>query len=318
MSKLSYGSGFPPILVRKLYKTGQTRGAQRDEIYQNRVSRNSTVLIPYTVWKNGVEPPENTFENGYIVILRPKQYFGDNYPKKSADLNKDIELGANALIFYRTRNEWDKYNPESLNWKYAKSRTNPLGGEYIARVPDTTSNDRNRIFEGFTDRNHGGVGAGIRVFEYASSHILELTRYQLSYLAWNTVGIYDLSKKSGENDPERCKKHVKEYCIDNGLIDIKLLERNQLMRGGVTICPLCLKQISAKDLSSRMKQAEGRGVPDLTITRANLFHVKELRAGSFTHEPYNLGWGHHYCNTVAADMGIEKTIEWMEKVISRY
>jgi hypothetical protein len=39
----------PQLLERKTYKTGQTRGAD-DEIYQNRVSRTSTALIPFSVW----------------------------------------------------------------------------------------------------------------------------------------------------------------------------------------------------------------------------------------------------------------------------
>lgn len=38
----------PQLLDRKIYKTGQTRGADDDVIYQNRVARNSTVLIPYS------------------------------------------------------------------------------------------------------------------------------------------------------------------------------------------------------------------------------------------------------------------------------
>lgn len=38
---------FKPVNT-KLYKTGQTRGADDDVIYQNRVKRNSTVLIPYS------------------------------------------------------------------------------------------------------------------------------------------------------------------------------------------------------------------------------------------------------------------------------
>ena len=37
----------PQLLDRKIYKTGQTRGADDDELYQNRVLRSSTVLIPY-------------------------------------------------------------------------------------------------------------------------------------------------------------------------------------------------------------------------------------------------------------------------------
>ena len=35
----------PQLLGRKIYKTGQTRGADDDVIFQNRVGRNSTVLI---------------------------------------------------------------------------------------------------------------------------------------------------------------------------------------------------------------------------------------------------------------------------------
>ena len=41
----------PKLIKDKIYKTGQTRGADDDVIYQNRVGRNSTVLIPYSMWE---------------------------------------------------------------------------------------------------------------------------------------------------------------------------------------------------------------------------------------------------------------------------
>ena len=47
MSKKVKTPRIPALLDRKIYKTGQTRGADDDVIYQNRVGRNSTVLIPY-------------------------------------------------------------------------------------------------------------------------------------------------------------------------------------------------------------------------------------------------------------------------------
>ena len=50
MPRLSVRTGFPSEIGEKIYKTGQTRGAEDDEIYQNRVSRNSTVLIPLSIW----------------------------------------------------------------------------------------------------------------------------------------------------------------------------------------------------------------------------------------------------------------------------
>jgi hypothetical protein len=73
--------------------------------------------------------------------------------------------------------------------------------------------------------------------------------------------------------------------------------------------------ITALDLSSRLRQAEGRFVPDLTVTAANMFHLKELRFGQFKHKEYNLGWGHHHCNTVVGDNGIPKTLKWMQEVL---
>ena len=62
----------PQLLGRKIYKTGQTRGADDDVIYQNRVARNSTVLIPYSCWdlcKPKDEGPH--YEKGFIVLLSP-------------------------------------------------------------------------------------------------------------------------------------------------------------------------------------------------------------------------------------------------------
>ena len=97
----------------------------------------------------------------------------------------------------------------------------------------------------------------------------------------------------------------------------KLVEARILDKDGYTICPLCLKHISAKGFCARIQQAEGRNVPDLTVTEVSLFHIRELRTGEFNHKPYNLGWGHHHCNVVVKDAGIDATLEWMREVIAR-
>ena len=67
----------PKLVQTKIYKTGQTRGADDDVIYQNRVGRNSTVLIPYHEFeKCKVAPTLNgVYENGYIVLISPEDYF---------------------------------------------------------------------------------------------------------------------------------------------------------------------------------------------------------------------------------------------------
>jgi hypothetical protein len=66
-----------------------------------------------------------------------------------------------------------------------------------------------------------------------------------------------------------------------------------------------------------MAQALGREVPDITVTEVNLFHISELRPGEYNHKPYNVGWGHHHCNVVIRDIGIQKTLEWMQQVLER-
>lgn len=129
----------PQLLDRKIYKTGQTRGADDDEIYQNRVLRPSTVLIPYKCWELCAKPKDgsNGYENGFIVLIPPADYFGR--ANITAELTgKGLSLGQNALVFYETREQWQANNPAGLKWKPAKRRTSPLDGNYVARIPATT------------------------------------------------------------------------------------------------------------------------------------------------------------------------------------
>jgi hypothetical protein len=70
MSKKAKVPKLPQLLDRKIYKTGQTRGADDDVIYQNRVARSSTVLIPYSSWSTSFKfPPGESFEKGFIVLM---------------------------------------------------------------------------------------------------------------------------------------------------------------------------------------------------------------------------------------------------------
>lgn len=65
---------YPKLLERKIYKTGQTRGADDDQIFQNRVGRNSTVLIPFSVWESNEFVRSLEYENGYIVLIEPTTF----------------------------------------------------------------------------------------------------------------------------------------------------------------------------------------------------------------------------------------------------
>ena len=311
----TYKTGLPTEIGTKLYKTGQTRGADDDQIYQNRVLRSSTVLIPFEQWRDGALFSVN-FENGYIVLASPEQYYLDDPPNARPDLPAGLEIGQNLLLFYETRTQLNKYSPDRLDLLPATSRTAPLGGQYVARVANTTSQGQNAIREGFTSGTL--KGAGIRVYEYASAAELEATRLQLAFLAWRTPGIMELAAAVGTEDPLLCKELVDKACHEKGLAETARLQEARVLNADeVTICPLCLKPITAIELASREKQAEGRAVHDLTITAANLFHIKELRVGQYNHQRYNLGWGHYHCNTVARDWGVGPTIQWMREVVAR-
>lgn len=312
----TYKTGLPSEIGTKLYKTGQTRGADDDQIYQNRVLRSSTVLIPFEQWRDGVLFSSVGFENGYIVLASPEQYYLDNPPHARPDLPEGLELGKNLLLFYETRVHLKNYSPDTLNLSPATSRMAPLGGQYVARVSNTTSKEQNAIRAGFTTGTL--KGAGIRVYEYASAEELEATRLQLAFLAWRAPGIIELASAAGTEDPLLCKELIDKACHEKGLADFARLREARILNADeTTICPLCLKPIMATELASREKQAEGREVHDLTITAANLFHIQELRVGQFNHRRYNLGWGHHHCNTVARDWGLQPTVQWMREVIHR-
>jgi len=309
----------PELLNRKIYKTGQTRGADDDVIFQNRVKRNSTVLIPYQ-YSNPIVYPEgkDSFENSFIVLINPKTYFND--PDINSSLKKrNLALGTNCLVFYETRQDWDKFNPDELGWKPAQNRKAPMEGFYVARVPATTAiTSGEKIIHGFTTTKN--KGAGIRLYEYASSETIKKVRIQLEAVYWLTYNSIEVAvqNKMTINDAKFRSNEALKECERYGLLDYALLREARIIdRDNQAICPLCREKLSAIGFFSRMRQAEGREVPDLTITEINIFHINELRYGVYNHKPYNSGWGHHHCNVVTRDAGINETLEWMKQVVER-
>ncbi|MCK9538224.1 BstXI family restriction endonuclease [Dokdonella sp.] len=310
----------PQLLDRKIYKAGQTRGADDDVIYQNRVSRNSTVLIPYHLWDEVSLPPqgENNFLNGFICLIRPADYFGSETIENDL-ANKGLTLGENALVFYQTRSDWDENNPENMGWIPANNRTNPLGGQYVARIAATTAaNNGEKISRGFNTT--GMKGAGIRLFEYASPSAIDKCRVQLEAIFWlchNSIAAVSDFEMS-QSDATTRKNHCLNLAEAQGLLDYdELVAARLINEDRATVCPLCLEPLSGYGFFSRLAQALGREVHDLTVTEINLFHIKELRYGQYNHRPYNLGWGHHHCNVVVKDSGIDETLMWMSTVLNK-
>lgn len=305
---------FKPVFT-KISKTAQTRGADDDVIFQNRVNRNNTVLIPYNEYEFCKISPskDGKYENGFIVLIKPEDYFNQEIQKKLH--SQGLKLGINLLVFYETRQQWNKF-PLLKKWKAASSRTAPLLGEYVARIPATTAKGQPKIIEGFSSTNL--KGAGIRVYEYADTKTIDLCKLQLEYLFWSCYDIEIFLDKCGDEKDnlisrknEIIKNAQKEKVADND----RLKKERIINDKGHTICPLCLKEISALEFASKLIQAEGREVPDLTVTNISLFHIHELRTGQFNHRLYNLGWGHHHCNVTIADKGVEGTLNWMKEIL---
>jgi hypothetical protein len=306
-------------LDKKIYKTGQTRGADDDEIFQNRVGRTSTVLIPYNcldkcLWDYQSEAIN--YENGFIVLIPPKTYFNlENVDNKLGE--RGIYLGRNALVFYETRADWDNYHPDKMGWNPAANRKDPLQGQYVARIPATTSVENGgKILKGFNTTSL--KGAGIRVYEYADKKTISDCRFQLEAIFWMCSDAIEVAALNGMSmeDASIRREWVLNQCCQNSLLDVSRLQSARILnQSSKSICPLCLKELEGKEFFSKMSQAEGREVSDLTVTQANLFHIKELRHGELNHQPYNLGWGHHHCNIVVKDSGIFETLRWMNTVV---
>ncbi|MFZ2448689.1 MAG: BstXI family restriction endonuclease [Syntrophobacteraceae bacterium] len=310
----------PQLLKRKIYKTGQTRGADDDDIYQNRVGRNSIVLIPYQFWNTATLLPEGEtqFENGFIVLIKPEIYFGSK-DITSVLAAQSLTLGKNCLVFYEARHDWEAYNPDTLGWREARQRLNPLGGQYVARIPATTAaNGGAKIVRGYTTTSL--KGAGIRLYEYANTATIQKCRLQLEVIYWLCADSVLVASRNGmtKSDAEFRKMAILKECKQLGLLDYsKLCTTRMINKDYQTVCPLCLERLSGVGFVTRMAQAEGREVTDITVTEINLFHINELRYGAYNHMPYNLSWGHHHCNTVTKDSGITKTLEWMKSILER-
>jgi bstXI restriction endonuclease superfamily protein len=318
----------PDLLHRKLYKTGQTRGATPKEIYQNRVNRNSTVLIPWEHFQECKLPDDGSreYENGYIVLVNPDWYISAKDPDRIL-ADQDVQLGDNAVLFFTQRYQYEnfltqfgEYLKNGQELSAPTSRVSPIGGNLLARLHGTTSKGARsqRIDIGFNETTLRG--AGIRVYEYASSSTIDAARLQLEALFWMISDSIDVVSSEGMDsaDAENRKCIQLREATAKGLLDIPRLKKLRIIdKDSRPVCPLCLAKISATDFFQRSQQAEGRETWDNTITEVSLFHIDELRVGKLQHKPYNLGWGHHFCNVVVKDSGIDATIAWMKMVIER-
>lgn len=104
-------SCLPQKIWKKLNKTAEARSGS--EIYKRRNNRNARALLQYVTWDKqdrGIVPSIlDEYKSGYIVMISPKDYFGENYPDKSDTLNPNFTLGRTGFIYYSCASELTKY-----------------------------------------------------------------------------------------------------------------------------------------------------------------------------------------------------------------
>ena len=341
MAKLNYYSGFTSGLREKLTKT--RFGRLGDPLYNRRNIRTSRVLMKYSTYVKLGKEDLAKYSGGLIVILKPKEYF------ENPDLSKyDLELGRTCIIYYTNDEDWKKYNPkdQSKGWEDVIELDTDIPdgwkGHYAVNIRNSgepeisdicLSGKHTVIREGKKQ-----AGLGNYDFDFASEDEMNNVCYQLAYLIWQVPDIKEVminnfnsnvkdfedvdinnSEKLGgiKNYIEACISNVEDECKARNLNNNKILKEIRAMdKDGNTVCPLCLEKLTPTLFVTTIEQDEGREVEGNTITEISLFHIKGLKSGEFNHAAFNLGWGHHNCNTIQGNKSIDETIISLKKIIA--
>lgn len=94
-------SEVPYKLRKRINKTAEGRSGL--EIYKRRNRRDYRVIIQYKTWIYLLESNPSkldVYEEGFVVMITPAEYFGDNYPNESSVLSKNFVLGKTGFIYY--------------------------------------------------------------------------------------------------------------------------------------------------------------------------------------------------------------------------
>lgn len=286
---------------KKLAKAGYAtpRGGAKNA-YQNHVYRNNKVIIPFERIIVGVDL--SVYQDGYVVRLYPEQYFASPGKPKEEFLTGntngvEVRVGENAFVLYRAHVIHDLY-PPLPGWQVrhllkAGERVTRRGstaadvGHYILRIPRL--GDRAARTE--------GPPQGIFAPEYADGQTNFLSQCVLAWLIIRTLNSPYTTAQADQ---------LKTILAENDLLDDSLRERQGVISGGVTACPLCSKKITYSQLHDMLdlSGASGLGNAGTQVqgatksTVVNLFHLDPLRYGALLHEPKTVAWGHAVCNTV--------------------
>ena len=346
---------FTKDLATKVIKTKLARAGKG--IYNRHNSKAYRVIIHYITFKKILEQNIeilNKYEDGYVVMVKPNQYFKDNGEVKE-DFHESLKLGKNSFLYFESSHDWKKYSKFCKNFKPVYELHTGDGckephdeqwiGEIAMFIPNAqppqyslicTSGDAKKRtpnekkehekLQNKYKKKFGKIpkqaGLGNLDIDYASRDNLEMICYQLSLMIFKVPRMKEeLMKRDKDltiSKINNVEKHVVDFCKKNKLYDIEKLSLVRAVdKKGTPICPLCLEELEAESFFEKKKQDEGREVAHNTQAQIHLMHIEPLRPMKFNHRIYNLGWGHELCNKIQGERSIKETLEDLRRILNK-
>ncbi len=282
---------------KKLTKAGfATPRGGRKGAYQNHVIRSSRVIVPF---ERLADIDTAIYRDGYVIRLFPEQYFAARQTPKPEFLanNPQVEVGRNAFVLYRTHDSLENL-PPMPNWQI---RTLLLDGVPVTdRKPGAVDQGhyvlRLSTADGERLERVEGPPQGIFAPEYADAQTNYLCKCVLAWLTIHSRGSpYTVNQAA----------HLTAILRHADLIDATRYEFRNVLRHGLTCCPLCLKILHYQELHETVGFEEEAGLGNAALqvegatrsTVVNLFHMEPLVYGSLEHAPRHVAWGHAIFNT---------------------
>lgn len=218
----------PYKLKKRINKTAEGRSG--NEIYKRRNRRDYRVVMQYTTWKKLVnsDNPDlffDKFEEGYVVAINPEEYFGNNHPEPSSDLDPNFKLGKTGFVLYTVLSDYYDYKPLDKEWEQVYELStkgkpkqvddtwrgeyvlNIKNGNYISPICDTNRNSkRTKEIQQYVKDTFNlaadikdipkQAGLGNYDYDYANPETMENVKYQMLYL------VLTCKSHKGESFPE--------------------------------------------------------------------------------------------------------------------
>lgn len=228
----------PYKLAKRINKTGEGRSGL--EIYKRRNRRSYRVIMQYVTWKKAVDERNydylNAFTEGYAILITPKEYFGNNYPNPSIDLDTNFKLGENGFVYYGSVSELQEYpplkdwhevlelktsviNPNEKSWTGEVAFNVKNGATKVSTICKTsdskTSEEKSQI-EKYIRETFGNIyevipdqsGLGNYDYDYANDVMIKDVKIQTLFMA--------LSTKT--HDGKNFGEYINEHFIDDNIM----------------------------------------------------------------------------------------------------